>query len=130
MKSSSLCRYIPITTQAFFEAHPQFAGRFPGGIVQFAQIAAQLPEDALEDMMIAETDNMGEPNREMPGQMPGQLVFGAEDPPLAGQDEDVDLGVDGLEGIAEDADEDDEDDGDDGDGEVAVRTLRLPLFVY
>lgn len=63
--------------QEFFDMHPQFAARFPGGIVQFAQIAANLPEDALEDMMIAETENMrGEPvNREMPGQIPGQIML-------------------------------------------------------
>ncbi|CCL99007.1 uncharacterized protein FIBRA_01015 [Fibroporia radiculosa] len=58
--------------QAFFEAHPDFAQRFPGGIVQFAQIAAQLPEEVLEDMMIAEAGG-GPPARGgMPGGMPGE----------------------------------------------------------
>ena len=55
--------------QAFFAAHPNFGERFPGGVVQFAQIARQLPEDELEDMMLAQV--MGE---QMPGQMPGQPV--------------------------------------------------------
>jgi len=57
--------------QEFFAAHPNFAERFPGGIVQFAQFAAQLPEDALEDLMIAEANHAGIPNdgRGMPGQL-------------------------------------------------------------
>jgi len=81
---------------AFFEAHPQFAARFPGGIIQFAQIAANLPEDALEDMMIAEADNMQEPNRELPGQMPGHPVFDFDDPPAL--EEQVGDEDDGSEG--------------------------------
>ena len=56
-------------------AHPNFAGRFPGGIIQFAQLAAQLPEDALEDLMIAEANDVGAPNlnRGMPGQLQGEI---------------------------------------------------------
>jgi len=57
--------------QDFFVAHPNFAERFPGGIIQFAQLAAQLPEDALEDLMIAEADGVGAPN--LDGGMPGHL---------------------------------------------------------
>jgi len=62
-------------------AHPNFAGRFPGGIIQFAQLAAQLPEDALEDLMIAEANGVGAPNlnRGMPGQLPDEIgVFDFE----------------------------------------------------
>ena len=56
-------------------AHPNFAERFPGGIIQFAQLAAQLPEDALEDLMIAEANGVGapDPNRGMPGQLQGEI---------------------------------------------------------
>lgn len=46
------------------------AARFPGGFAQFAEIAAQLPEEVLEDFMIAEVDNPGVPQG-MPGQIPG-----------------------------------------------------------
>lgn len=57
--------------KAFFDAHPNFAQRFPGGIVQFAQMAGELPEDALDDIMIAANlGNEGGQNREMPGAMP------------------------------------------------------------
>ncbi|KIP10564.1 hypothetical protein PHLGIDRAFT_100960 [Phlebiopsis gigantea 11061_1 CR5-6] len=54
--------------QDFFEANPQFAQRFPGGLVEFAQVAGQMPEEVLEDLMI-EVANQG--NEGMPGQMPG-----------------------------------------------------------
>ena len=43
--------------QAFFDAHPHFAQRFPGGILQFAQMAGQLPPDVLEDLMLVEAVN-------------------------------------------------------------------------
>ena len=62
-------------------AHPNFAERFPGGIIQFAQLAVQLPEDALEDLMIAEANGVGapNPNRGMPGQLQGEMgVFDFE----------------------------------------------------
>lgn len=69
--------------QAFFEAHPQLAERFPGGIIQFAEMAGQLPEEALEDMMIAEVgfgpgDGQGQGEMNMPG------MFGMEDDPGVG----------------------------------------------
>ncbi|KAF9651043.1 DUF654-domain-containing protein [Thelephora ganbajun] len=61
--------------QDFFVAHPNFAVRFPGGVIQFAQLAAQLPEDALEDLMIAEANGIGmpNPNEGMPGQLQGEV---------------------------------------------------------
>ncbi|KIM42652.1 hypothetical protein M413DRAFT_444337 [Hebeloma cylindrosporum] len=55
--------------QAFFDAHPHFAERFPGGILQFAQMAGQLPPDVLEDLMLVEAINA--PGGVAPGAMPG-----------------------------------------------------------
>ena len=52
--------------KAFFEAHPHFAQRFPGGILQFAQMAGQLPPDVLEDLMLVEAIN-GPADGAMPG---------------------------------------------------------------
>ncbi|TFK33697.1 transcriptional repressor TCF25-domain-containing protein [Crucibulum laeve] len=46
--------------EAFYNAHPNFAERFPGGIVQFAQMMAQLPPDAVEEMMLAEAMGAGD----------------------------------------------------------------------
>lgn len=62
-------------SQDFFVAHPGFAERFPGGIIQFAQLAAQLPEDALEDLMIAEANGVDAPNPNLgiPGQLQGEI---------------------------------------------------------
>ncbi|TFK22781.1 DUF654-domain-containing protein [Coprinopsis marcescibilis] len=56
--------------EGFFNGNPGLHGRFPGGIVQFAQAVAQLPPDVLEDIMIA---NVG---AEQGGEqvMPGGLV--------------------------------------------------------
>ena len=62
-------------------AHPNFSGRFPGGIIRFAQLAAQLPEDALEVLMTAEANGVcaPNPNRCMPGQLQGEIgVFDFE----------------------------------------------------
>ncbi|OSD01961.1 DUF654-domain-containing protein [Trametes coccinea BRFM310] len=62
----------------FWDAHPMLAQRFPGGIVQFAQIAEQMPE-VLEDLMVAVagagTDAPQQREGEMPGGMPGGEVM-------------------------------------------------------
>ncbi|KDR71096.1 hypothetical protein GALMADRAFT_229747 [Galerina marginata CBS 339.88] len=63
--------------QAFFDAHPHFAERFPGGIMQFAQMAGQLPPDVLEDLMLVEAVNA--PAGGMPGGF-GDGPFGDEAP--------------------------------------------------
>ncbi|KZP07253.1 DUF654-domain-containing protein [Athelia psychrophila] len=59
--------------KAFFNAHPGFAERFPGGIVQFAQMAGEMPEDQLEDIMIAEAENLPQ-NLGMPGGFEAQFA--------------------------------------------------------
>jgi hypothetical protein len=52
-------------------------GQFPGGVVQFAQVAGNLPEEVLQDIMV-NAQIMGEaaeqgalPHGEMPGGLPG-----------------------------------------------------------
>ncbi|KAL6304111.1 transcriptional repressor TCF25-domain-containing protein [Sparassis latifolia] len=64
--------------QAFFEANPHFARRFPGGIIQFAQLAGELPEEVLEGLMIAEAAGGNQAEGGMPGQMPGEGIFVAD----------------------------------------------------
>ena len=61
--------FVKLLIQAFFEAHPHFAQRFPGGILQFAQMAGQLPPDVLEDLMLVEAINAapGPDGGAMPG---------------------------------------------------------------
>ncbi|KAH9483302.1 Transcription factor 25 [Psilocybe cubensis] len=53
--------------QGFFDANPHFAERFPGGILQFAQMVGQLPADVLEDMMLVEAAAGNGNNNAMPG---------------------------------------------------------------
>lgn len=75
-------------TQDFFAAQPHLQEQFPGGIVQFAQIAGNLPEEALQEIflnvqMLEEAAEQGAlPHGEMPGGLPGdnfvQLDFGRE----------------------------------------------------
>jgi len=75
----NLARLVPDAAmrgqlQAIFDANPQLQERFPGGVVQFAQVAAQLPEEFFEDLMIGQdAANFGMPagGMGMPGGMPG-----------------------------------------------------------
>lgn len=90
-----------------FAANPQFAARFPGGVVEFAQAAAQMPEEVLEDLMIEVANAGGAPldeQRAMPGEMPGLEHAQDEDLPDLPQD----AGQDAEPG-AEDEEEDEED---------------------
>ncbi|KAI0368457.1 DUF654-domain-containing protein [Pilatotrama ljubarskyi] len=62
--------------QDLWDGHPALAQRFPGGIVQFAQIAEQMPE-VLEDMMVALAGAGGDAPQQREGDMPGGMP-GAE----------------------------------------------------
>ncbi|KAI0073559.1 DUF654-domain-containing protein [Panus rudis PR-1116 ss-1] len=114
--------------QGFFEAHPQLARQFPGGVVHFAQMVGQFPE-VLEDLMMAQV--AGDGNVVMPGGMPGDI-------------DDVEMeDVEGMEAHAqggivappfeahrhESAEEDSEDDEDDEEdvAPLPVRMLRNVL---
>ncbi|KAI0301899.1 transcriptional repressor TCF25-domain-containing protein [Multifurca ochricompacta] len=63
--------------QDFFAAHPRLLQQFPGGVVQFAQLAGNMPEEVLQDIMLnaqmmEEAAVQGAaPHGEMPGGMPG-----------------------------------------------------------
>jgi len=77
-----------IKSQDFFAGRPGLQEQFPGGIVQFAQLVANLPEQELQDLMVnAQIWEEGAaqgalPHGEMPGGLPGdnfvQLDFGGE----------------------------------------------------
>ena len=68
----------------FWDAHPIIQQRFPGGIVQFAQWAGQMPEDEMEDVFLAIGAMAAEQPGEgggMPGAMPGgEVVVDFVDP--------------------------------------------------
>jgi len=91
-----------IKLQDFFARHPRLQEQCPGGVVQFAQLIGNLPEQELQDLLVnaqiwEEVAAQGAlPHGEMPGGLPGdnfvQLNFGGEadmdiemeDPTVAG----------------------------------------------
>lgn len=66
-----------IKLQDFLAAHPRLLQQFPGGVVQFAQLVRNLPEEVLQEMMVnaqmmEEAAEQGAlPHGEMPGGLPG-----------------------------------------------------------
>lgn len=123
-----------ICTQAFFDANPGFVDRFPGGIVQFLQMAGELPADALEDIMIAEVMGNEGQNINMPGAMPDQEPLFAEFTDEEDEaDDDADAPTDGhiraeaqnvrnLQNVDSDRSNDDEE-----DSEAEEVAVSLPL---
>ncbi|KAI0314510.1 transcriptional repressor TCF25-domain-containing protein [Amylostereum chailletii] len=121
--------------QGFFDAHPRLRQQFPGGVVQFAQMAGEMPEEALQDMMLAlqqdmegradDDDGMG---REMPAdefvdvllhfEEQGQVEVGGEDE-WVDEEEDVGDANRGTRGVRDGgfANEEGEGEGEGGDGE-------------
>jgi len=88
-----------IKLQDFFAGHPRLQQQFPGGVVQFAQLIGNLPEQELQELMVnvqiweEEAAQGALPHGEMPGGLPGdnfvQLDFAdidieTEDPTAAG----------------------------------------------
>lgn len=114
-----------IKLQDFFAGHPRLQEQFPGGVVQFAQLIGNLPEQELQDLMVnAQIWEEGAaqgalPHGEMPGGLPGdnfvQLEFGGEadidmemeDPTVAGAREGAPAANDAPV-LDEDEDEDEE----------------------
>ena len=104
--------------QEIFDGNPPLAERFPGGVREFAQFVAQLPEDALNDVILQ--FQMGGLQQE-DGGMPGDFGNGGinvdgndgqgeprdgEVPDERGVEEELD--GEGDEANDEDEDEDDE----------------------
>ena len=118
--------------QDFVAAHPRLLEQFPGGIIQFAQIAGDLPEEALQDLFINAqilegADQGALPHGEMPGALPEdnivQLDFGQEadvegDDPLA-------QGTRGGEALPAQAEEEGDEEEDEDVEEVCIFLLPL-----
>ena len=77
--------------KATFDAQPALAQRFPGGIIQFAQAAGQMPEKVLDDIIIVNIGNEHKQNRVMPREMPSQQV-GVFANTSDGEDDNIDDG--------------------------------------
>lgn len=130
---------LSVLHQDFFAAHPDFAQQFPGGIAQFAEFAGNMPEDALEELMIAHADGFREEGRGMPGQFDDQELRNAdnagENRPQehldnrlqAWQQGAVPAGFNVPEDRNDDGDTDDEDDEDEDENraDVAVRVQTI-----
>ncbi|KAI8984868.1 transcriptional repressor TCF25-domain-containing protein [Trametes punicea] len=112
-----------------WDAHPALAERIPGGIIQFAQIAAQMPE-VLEDLMVAVAGADAPQQRE--GEMPGGMPGGEVMVNFVGQEDVEDLPAEPAQSAQQAArhpaqaeDEDDEDEEEEQDvAPLPVRFVR------
>lgn len=108
--------------EALFDANPGLAGQLPGGVVQFVQMMAEMPDEALDDMMLGLAMGPGEGGVGVPGGggMPGGL-------PMEGDDDMPDLDPMPPRGAApaladeEESEEDEEDE----DGYIAPMPIRV-----
>ena len=136
----ALARLIPDAATraeilAFFDQNPWLAAQIPGGVVEFVQMMAEMPEDALHEMMVGaemmrEADGAagvqpGLADRGvMPGELPGEEVevfWEAEDGGVNDLPHDQPGHPDDRVDM-EDEDEDEED--------VAVSVTAHRLFVW
>ena len=116
----------------FWDAHPIIQQRFPGGIVQFAQMAAQMPEDALDDLFVAIQGAMEE-HQQQEGGMPGGMPGGDVMVNFVEPEDDVDEGdlapqpapAPVVQPAVQDAAEEDEDEDEEGEEEVAVSRINF-----
>lgn len=126
--------------QGFFDAHPRLQRQFPGGVVQFAQMAGDMPEDVLQDMMVALQEGNEEEEREggMPGEFPDVLLH-FEEPGAEGEGEEAEAEQEDVgahdeggrfehEDREEEGDEDEDDDEEDDEGEELAVRLSFSLF--
>ncbi|KAH9978158.1 transcriptional repressor TCF25-domain-containing protein [Lactifluus volemus] len=125
--------------QDFFAAHPALMRQFPGGVVQFAQVAGNLPEEVLQDIMV-NAQIMGEaeaqgalPHGEMPGGLPGDnfvLLDFVGDVDAEGEDPRMALAegtpvADVADPVPEENVEEDEEDEDEDVDEIAAFPIRV-----
>ncbi|KAH9936840.1 transcriptional repressor TCF25-domain-containing protein [Epithele typhae] len=115
----------------FWDAHPTVQQRFPGGVVQFAQWAGQMPEEALEDLFVEIENQPLQEGGEMPGGMPGgEFMVDFVDPgdvEEAAEEGGVQLRRP-AEAVAEEDDEEEEEE--EEEEEVAALSVRLLRNVF
>lgn len=114
--------------QALFDGNEALRRQFPGGVVQFAQIAGQFPE-VLDDLMIAQFAGDqggagaggGVPVQFGDGGMPGGMPDEQGDDVDTDDENDLPARDAGPAGVGARAEEGEEDDEEDEETEVAVR---------
>lgn len=108
--------------EALFDANPGLAGQLPGGVVQFVQMMAEMPDEALDDMMLGLAMGPGEGGDGVPGGrgMPGGL-------PMEGDDDMPDLDPMPPRGAAPAlADEEESEEDEEGEDEyIAPMPIRV-----
>ncbi|ESK89923.1 transcription factor 25 (basic helix-loop-helix) [Moniliophthora roreri MCA 2997] len=124
--------------QAIFDAHPMLAERFQGGVFEFAQRLAQMPQDMLDDLManaaaqMEGNGDMGQDNifvADVAGGMPGGFgddnreVFQA--PPLAANPPNNAALANVPPAEGEDETDRDEDEDEDEDEDIAPMPVRI-----
>ena len=128
--------------QEFFAAHPALLQQFPGGVVQFAQIAGNMPEEVLQEIMVnarimEDVAAQGAlPHGEMPGGLPGdnfvQVDF-VREVDVEGEDRMAAEGspvTDEALPALEESDEDEEGDEDEDEDVEEVGILMSHLLWY
>jgi hypothetical protein len=113
---------IIICSQEVFDGNPPLAERFPGGVMEFAQFMEQLPDEALDDLVLQFQMGAVQPEE---GRMPGNFDDGGVDIEIGegqGEPDGVEVHGEGVREIEqgrngendnEDEDEDEEDDEED-----------------
>ncbi|KAF8128178.1 transcriptional repressor TCF25-domain-containing protein [Boletus edulis] len=114
---------------AFYDQNPWIAAQVPGGVVEFVQMMAEAPDDALHELMIAaEMMREGGGNVEVQpgladrGAMPGELLD-EENEVFWEAEDDVDDVPHGQPGHQEE-DEEDEDEDDEDVAPMPIRVVR------
>lgn len=106
--------------EALFDANPGLAGQLPGGVVQFVQMMAEMPDEALDDMMLGLAMGPGDGGVGVPGGggMPGGL-------PMEGDDDMPDFDPMPPRGAAPAVAEEEESEEEDEDEYIAPMPIRV-----
>jgi len=100
-----------------FDGNPLLAERFPGGVMEFAQFVGQLPDEALDDLVLQFQMEAGQ---QQDGRMPGGFDGGGIDIESGEEQGGPDGGVREIEqGRNVENDDDDEDEDEDEDEEAS-----------
>jgi len=67
--------------EALFDANPGLAAQVPGGVVQLMQMMAEMPDEALDDMILGLAMDVGNDGVGVPGGggMPGGMPLEGDD---------------------------------------------------
>lgn len=134
-----LARLIPdAATRAqiveFYDQNPWMAAQVPGGVVEFVQMMAEMPEDALQELMLDAAmmrEAAGGDGADGAGVQPGLADRGAMPGELLGEEEENDVFWEAEEGGDVDGRGDTEEEDEEEDVEdVAVSVITRPSLLF